>query len=167
MPSIVIVAHNLRSSHNVGSLLRTAEGLGVKTVYFTGYTPYPIHKQDERLPHIARKVHNQISKTALGAETSQHWQVNHDIFILLNQIAKKDYVITALEQTKSSVELHTYKPPQKIALIIGNEVSGIEKTILDKVSIKLEIPMLGKKESFNVVQATAMALFHLTFNDKI
>ena len=66
MRDIILIAHNLRSCHNVGSLLRTAEGLGVQTVYLTGYTPYPLELGDTRLPHIATKLHKQIDKTALG-----------------------------------------------------------------------------------------------------
>jgi 23S rRNA (guanosine2251-2'-O)-methyltransferase len=69
MRDIILIGHNLRSCHNVGSLLRTAEGLGISKVYLTGYTPYPIptDSEDGRLPHEARKLHKQIQKTALGA----------------------------------------------------------------------------------------------------
>jgi 23S rRNA (guanosine2251-2'-O)-methyltransferase len=66
MRQLILIAHNLRSTHNVGSILRTAEGLGVTEVYLTGYTPYPETPNDERLPHLARKIQAQIQKTALG-----------------------------------------------------------------------------------------------------
>ena len=75
---ILLIAHNVRSCHNVGSLLRTAEGLGA-SVILSGYTPYPKLDKDTRLPHEIRKLHNQIHKTALGAEDSADWKHTSDI----------------------------------------------------------------------------------------
>src|SRR5579871_6804873 len=77
---IILIAHDIRSTHNVGSLLRTAEGMGVARVYFTGYTPYPsLATGDERLPHIAQKLTRQIQKTALGAESQVAWSHHTDV----------------------------------------------------------------------------------------
>lgn len=162
---IVVIAHNLRSTHNVGSLLRTAEGLGVETVYLTGYTPYPQTKNDDRLPHIATKVHAQISKTALGAEDTQSWEHAESIDGLVNNLKQDGYVVAALEQSELSIPLYSYKAPHKIALILGREVDGIEPEVLATTNIHLEIPMFGSKESFNVVQAAAMALYQLRFSE--
>lgn len=163
MRSIVLVAHNVRSTHNVGSLLRTAEGLGVEKVFLTGYTPYPHTEHDTRLPHLAAKLHKQINKTALGAEISLPWQHLPDIFEVLAELKATGYTIAAAEQTPQSIELPTYKPPEKIALIVGREVEGIEPEVLHLCDVALEIPMFGQKESFNVVQAAAMTLYHLRF----
>ena len=160
---IVVIAHNIRSAHNVGALLRTCEGIGVKTLYFSGYTPYPSHKDDNRLPHIARKLNTQIQKTALGAENTQVWEYVENIESILNTLSIKGYEIVALEQSSSSKPLQSYNPPKKVAILIGSEVNGVDPSLLGKVSIHLEIPMFGKKESFNVVEATSMALFHLRF----
>lgn len=163
MRDIVLVAHNLRSVHNVGSLLRTADGIGVSKVFLTGYTPYPVKPKDDRLPHLANKLTRQIQKTALGAESSQAWDHHEDIYDILKQLRQGGFVIAALEQSDNSVPLLSYKPAEKIAIIVGREVEGIEPDVLKEVDVIIEIPMLGQKESFNVVQAAAMALYHLRF----
>jgi tRNA G18 (ribose-2'-O)-methylase SpoU len=162
MPEIVLIAHNLRSTHNVGSLLRTAEGLGLAKVYLTGYTPYPIHSNDTRLPHLAHKLTAQIHKTALGAENLIAWEHHDDVFGVLTSLRQRGYVIAALEQAENSLDLSTYKSPDKVALLVGREAAGIEPEVLAACDVALEIPMRGQKESFNVVQAAAMALYHLS-----
>jgi 23S rRNA (guanosine2251-2'-O)-methyltransferase len=159
MTDIVVIAHNLRSCHNVGALLRTADGLGVSQVYLTGYTPYPLGTpDDDRLPHIARKLDAQIHKTALGAETSQPWQHN-DLSQVLADLHSQSYVVAALEQSPNAVPLPKYEVPPKIALLLGREVEGVEPEVLKQMDTILEIPMFGEKESFNVIQAAAMALY--------
>lgn len=164
MRDIVLIAHNLRSTHNVGSLLRTAEGLGVKKVILSGYTPYPAHSNDRRLPHEAEKIAKSINKTALGAENSVRWEHHPELPPVLAKLRKSGYVLAALEQTDDARLLHKYHPPQQIAIIVGREVEGIEPEVLDACDLALEIPMFGKKESYNVVQAAAMALFHCRFS---
>lgn len=163
MRDIILIAHNLRSCHNVGSLLRTAEGLGVTKVILSGYTPHPTHANDRRLPHESAKITNQIHKTALGAENMVTWDYHHDILPVIAKLKKDGWIVAAVEQTGDSKELPGYHPPQKIVLLVGREVEGVEKEVLDACDIALEIPMFGKKESFNVVQAAAMALFHCRF----
>ncbi|MDB5164506.1 MAG: hypothetical protein JWL89_132 [Candidatus Saccharibacteria bacterium] len=163
MPNIVLIAHNLRSTHNVGSLLRTAEGLGVTKVFLTGYTPYPLTPNDTRLPHLAQKLDKQIAKTALDAEKTLEWEHVEDISDVFNNLKKDGYQIAALEQTPASIPLPDFKSPDKIAIILGREVEGLEPEILALCDTALEIPMFGQKESFNVVQAAAIALYHLRF----
>ncbi len=163
MIQLVLIAHNLRSAHNIGSLLRTAEGLGVAKVWMSGYTPYPHHKTDERLPHLIRKLDKQITKTALGAEALVEWQHEPSINETLSDLKKLDFVIAALEQAPGSIKLPDFKPPSKLALIVGNEVKGLDPEILTVCDYALEVPMFGQKESFNVVQAAAMALYHCRF----
>lgn len=165
MTHIVLVAHNLRSTHNVGSLLRTADGLGVKHIYLTGYTPYPTHPGDTRLPHLAEKLTKQIAKTALGAEKRTFWDYEEDAATCIATLKERGYVIVAVEQTSNAISLPDYKPPQKIALLVGRETKGIEPEILKLCDVAVEIPMFGEKESFNVVQAAAMALYHCTFTE--
>ncbi len=161
MRSLVLIAHNLRSAHNVGSLLRTAEGLGVEQVYLTGYTPYPTQPEDKRLPHQISKIDKQISKTALGAE--KLLGVHNDINAVLADLKQSGFAISAIEQHEDSVELPKYQPPKKLALIVGREVDGLEPELIKQCETILEIPMFGKKESFNVVQAAAMTLYHCRF----
>lgn len=163
MTDIILIAHNLRSSHNVGSLLRTAEGLGINQVILSGYSPYPISDNDTRLPHIALKIDKQIAKTALGAEKMVNWRHLEDINLLLVELSDQGYRIVGLEQTEHSIELNNYQSPDKIALIIGREVEGLELEIINQCDQLVEIPMLGRKESFNVVQAAAMALYQIRY----
>ncbi len=161
MAKLIIVANNLRSIHNVGSIFRTAEGLGVEKLYLTGYTPYPRLENDDRLPHQINKLDKAISKVSLGAEKNLDFDYHDDIFELIKKYKQKNYRIVALEQAKNSVNILDYKPMEKSILIIGNEVDGIEQSVLESSEDILEIPMMGKKESFNVVQAMAIASFYL------
>lgn len=164
MQKIVLIAHNLRSAHNVGSLLRTAEGLGVEKVCLTGYTPYPQTPSDGRLPHLARKIDKQIDKTALGAQHSQSWAHVEKIDKIIEDLKADGYAVAALEQNEAAQPLAGFRPPEKIAIIVGREVEGLETEVLKLTDCQLEIPMLGKKESFNVVQAAAMALYAIRYN---
>lgn len=165
MRDIILIAHNVRSTHNVGSLLRTAEGLGVQKVILSGYTPYPMHEHDRRLPHEAGRVAKQINKTALGAENSIKWEHHAELPAVLAKLKREGYVVAALEQADDAHLLHTYHPPHKIVLVVGREVEGLDPEILAACDIALEIPMFGKKESYNVVQAAAMALYHCRFKE--
>jgi len=164
MKEIILVAHNLRSCHNVGSLIRTAEGLGLNKILFTGYTPYPLTENDRRMPHEALKVHNKIAKTALGAEKYISWQKIDNIDNILSEFRKNKYSIYAVEQNENSIPLPDFAPLKKLVLIVGNEVTGVEQDVVSQCDGVLAIPMKGLKESFNVAQAGAMAMYHCTFN---
>jgi tRNA G18 (ribose-2'-O)-methylase SpoU len=166
MQSIVLIAHNIRSTHNIGSLLRTADGLGVEEVVFTGYTPYPHSSGDIRLPHIYKKIHAQIHKTALGAEDSVKWRREATIQQLLGELRNDSYQVIALEQAPTSVKLPAFSPPKKLAVVIGREVEGIEPEILKLCDQIVEIPMFGQKESFNVAVAAAIFLSYCQFAQK-
>lgn len=164
MRDIVLIVHDIRSTHNVGSLLRTADGIGVTHVYFTGYTPYPtLTENDPRLPHIHKKMTEQIHKTALGAELSVSWSQNDDVFRVLTKLRNDGYELIALEQHKNAITLPAFSPPSKVALLLGREVEGVATELLNAVDGIVEIPMNGQKESFNVVQAAAIALYHFRY----
>ena len=164
---LILIAHNLRSTHNVGSLLRTADGLGVAKVILSGYTPYPIdttvEAADVRLPHLAAKIDRQIHKTALGAERSVPWEHASDPMPTLLSLRGDGWHIAALEQAAGSTPLPEFTPPDRTALLVGREVEGIEPELLVQADTILELPMLGDKESFNVAQAAAMALYHCRY----
>jgi tRNA G18 (ribose-2'-O)-methylase SpoU len=163
MTQIVVIAHDIRSAHNVGSLLRTADGFGAR-VYLTGYTPYPQENDDSRLPHIAQKLTRQISKTALGAEADHSvWQHDENIETVLALLKADGYELVALEQSADSIELPDYRPSAKVAILIGREVEGLDPILIKSCHKTIEIPMLGKKESFNVIEATTVALYHCRF----
>ncbi len=162
MNQLVIIAHDIRSTHNVGSLLRTAECLGVEHVYLTGYSPYPSLPNDSRLPHIHKKLSKDIHKTALGAEHLIDWSHEDDIFELIQRLKNDSYSVVALEQTAQSIPLPEYLPSKKLCIILGREVEGIDHTLISACDAAIEIPQAGQKESLNVVQAAAIAIYHCT-----
>ena len=159
MTKITVIAHNIRSTHNVGAIFRTAEGFGIEKIILSGYTPHPSHPGDARLPHEAEKITAQIHKTALGAETLVPFEYIEDIRPWL---LGYPLPIIALEQTPTSVMLNDFTPPTEFALLLGEEVHGIEPDLLELCESAVEIPMVGKKESFNVSVATGIALYALT-----
>jgi 23S rRNA (guanosine2251-2'-O)-methyltransferase len=160
---VVLVVHNVRSALNVGSLLRTAEGLGVEKIFLSGYTPYPEAKADSRLPHIRQRIALQIHKTALGAEYFISWQHEASINSCLDKLVADGFLTIALEQTPQSQKLDDFNDDRPVALIVGNEVTGLEKSVLKKVQGHIQIPMNGRKESFNVAIAAAIAIYHLRY----
>ena len=162
-PSIVLIAHDIRSTHNVGCLLRTAECFGVERVYLTGYTPYPSLPNDQRLPHIHQKLSAQIHKTALGAEQLVAWDYAEDAVAVIATLKKADYSVCALEQTPGSHDISSWMPPDKIAILLGREVEGIADSFLELCDYALEVRQFGQKESLNVVQAAAIALYQARF----
>lgn len=106
-----------------------------------------------------------MPKTALGAEKSVGWQHDDNFFEVIHRLQTDGFTIAALEQTPQAQKLPDFHPPDKLALVLGHEVEGLEPEILKACDMAVEIPMLGTKESFNVVQAAAMALYHCRFYD--
>jgi len=160
MPDIIVIAHNIRSTHNVGAIFRTAEGFGISKIILSGYTPYPRLIKDSRLPHIAEKLTKQISKTALGAESIVPFEYLEQP--PLTELKTAGYRIVALEQAPNSIPMAEYSPSEKTVLLLGEEVEGITAELLAECEDIIEIPMVGKKESFNVSVATGIALYQLT-----
>lgn len=160
---IILVVPDIRSIHNVGSLLRTADGLGVEKVYLCGYTPHPAYESDPRLPHIARKQTTQIAKTALGAERSDIWEYQHDVVKVIDDLHREEFQIVGLEQASHAQQLPDFTPESMVAIVLGREVEGIDEDLQKLCDVLVEIPMYGKKESFNVVEAATMALYHCRF----
>lgn len=144
---LILLAHNIRSTYNVGSFFRTADGAGVAKLMLSGYTAAPPHKG--------------ISKVALGAETWFPWEYVKSPGPWLEMMKKKGYHIVALEQTSSSKNIFQWKPKWPMVLIVGNEVRGVSPALLKNADVKLEIPMCGKKESLNVASAMAVASYYL------
>lgn len=160
MSEIIVIAHNIRSTHNVGSIFRTCEGFGVKHFILSGYTPYPAIVDDPRLPHISRKITDQISKTALGAESLVPFEYQEEPDF--DALRANGYRIVGLEQDERAIQLPEYRTPDKIALLLGEEVKGISGPLRVKCDDLIEIPMYGHKESFNVSVAVGIALYALT-----
>lgn len=157
---ITLVLDNLRSCHNVGSIIRTADGFGQRRFVFLGTTPHPRLPGDRRLAHQSLKQTKQIAKTALGAE-----QNIQGLYCAKTQDflqAKKDWPIVCLEQTPDGRPLREYRLERPVYLVVGNEIDGVSEELLDCSSERLTIPMSGDKESFNVAVAAGIALYQLT-----
>lgn len=165
---IIVLAHNIRSTHNIGAILRTAEGFGVAKIIFSGYSPFPTFKGENfaetgRLPHLAQKIHSQIAKTALGSEEIVPFEISKNITEKIHELKNQGFEIFALEQTKTSTKLPqlTLSKNAKIALLLGEEIEGVPENLLELCDYALEIPMFGRKESFNVSVATGIALYKI------
>ncbi|MGB3023474.1 MAG: TrmH family RNA methyltransferase [Candidatus Saccharimonadales bacterium] len=156
---LIVIAHNIRSTHNVGAIFRTCDAFGVEKLVLTGYTPYPSAVEDDRLPYIQQKVTAKIHKTALGAENTVHFE--HVSQVDFTMLRHDGYHIVGLEQSPRSIPLQTYNAPAKIALILGEERYGISYELMSQCDDLVEIPMYGKKESLNVSVATGITLFYL------
>lgn len=163
---IILCLHNIRSTYNVGAILRTAEGLGIERVICSGYTPSPLNPN--LLPHLATKIEHQIAKTALGAEKMVPTYWTDDLKKLLKRYKEDGYQIIGLENRIDDGRKYTLGSPtllsrlrDKAVLILGEEVQGIDQALYDDVDLFIEIPMVGKKESFNVSVATGIALYAL------
>lgn len=154
MKELVVIAHNIRSLHNVGSIFRTSEAAGVTKVYLTGYTGTPPRKE--------------ISKVALGSELRLKWEHNKNVGKVIDQLRKENFYIIALEQDSNSKDYRNIniKHHGKVALIVGNEVLGVSKPLRAKADVIAEIPMLGARKSLNVSVAFGVAVYQLAHQVK-
>ena len=163
---LVLVLDNIRSTYNVGAILRTAEGFGVSKVILSGYTPR-VH-DGSLLPHLRDKLDHEIHKTALGAEDMLDIYSCGDIFQELNNYKKDGWQIIGLENNidvgtiykLNSDELRS-RLSDKVFLVLGEEVNGISTSLYELIDLFVEIPMKGQKESFNVSVAAGIAMYGL------
>lgn len=159
MKNICLVAVEIRSTHNIGSIFRTADGFGAEVV-LVGICPRPKGgKNDNRLPHIIDKADASIAKTALGAEKSVKWRYFEDIESAIDALRSENFKIIAIEQNNKSKDLKQLKTTDKTALLLGPEVEGLSDQIINKCDEIYEIPMTGVKESFNVAVTAGIALY--------
>jgi tRNA G18 (ribose-2'-O)-methylase SpoU len=159
MRRICLVAVDIRSIHNVGSFFRTADGFSAEIV-LTGITPRPKGDvDDERLPHVIKKSHSALSKTALGAENTVTWRYYADITNAIAQLRSEEFRIVALEQDDNSLPITELSGSDNLAILVGPEVDGLCPDILKLCDEIYEISMSGGKESFNVSVAAGIALY--------
>lgn len=163
---MILVLDNIRSCYNVGAILRTAEGFGAKKVFLSGYTPR-VHDIN-LLPHLREKLDKEIHKTALGAEDMLDVYSFDDIISELHQLKQQGWQIVGLENNINSDKLIKLNDPSlkehlsdKVVLILGEEVHGIDHLLHDIIDLFIEIPMCGQKESFNVSVAAGIAMYGL------
>ena len=146
---VIAVLENVRSAYNVGSVLRTADAFLLEAVYTTGYTAHPPHKE--------------ISKTALGADesvTSKHFANAADA---ITDLKRQGYKVLAIEQAEKSHQLNefTMAEGEKLAVVFGNEVSGVEQSTILLCDGCIEIPQLGMKHSLNISVAAGIVLWEI------
>jgi len=158
---ICIVAVDIRSAHNIGSIFRTCDGFGAE-LFLVGICPRPSHDDDSRLPYISKKSHKEIAKTALGAEDTVRWRYADTLLECINILKKEKYKIIAIEQTPKSKSLKYLNIIQNSALVVGREVEGLSLVEVGLCDEFYEIPMIGEKESFNVSVTVGVALYQAT-----
>lgn len=155
----ILIIHDIRSVTNVGAMFRTADAVGINKIYLTGYTPTPLDRFG--------KKRKDLVKSALGAEEFVSWEYKKNLIALIKKLKQERCLIIGIEQDKNSVDykkVSTRGGPAfgwkgDLVFIMGTEVTGIPKNILQKCDIIAEIPMQGKKESLNVSVACGVALF--------
>ena len=144
---LVAVLENVRSAYNVGSVFRTADAFLLEGIYICGYTAYPPHKE--------------IRKTALGAEETVAWKYFKTAAEAIDDLEARGFTVYALEQVENSLPLQQvpFAEGQKLALVFGNEVTGVEQDTIHRCAGTIEIPQLGMKHSLNIAVAAGVALW--------
>jgi len=152
---MLVIIDNIRSCHNVGSIFRTADAVGIEKIYLCGITPAPLDKYG--------RENKRLAKVALGAEKTVAWDRRDSALLAIKELKSQGYEIISLEQSPKSVSIFkaALAPKKKYALVLGAEVEGLSRDILDKSDLIVEIPMSGKKESLNVAVAFGVAVFQL------
>lgn len=143
-----VLVHNVRSIHNVGSIFRTSDAARIEHVHLTGFTGTPEHKD--------------LHKTALGAQDAVAWSHHEEPVPVIDELQEEGYTIAVLEQTSESTPTDEVSPDlYPLCLVVGNEVQGVDKTIVDVADRALEIPQYGAKISMNVGVAYGIAVYDL------
>jgi 23S rRNA (guanosine2251-2'-O)-methyltransferase len=135
-PEIILILPNIRSAHNVGAFFRTADAIGVSKIFLTGYTPHPGHPR--------------VDKVSLGAEKVIPWERRTSAPVLLRELRRDGYSIVALEKTATSTDYRDWTPQFPLAIVVGNEVTGVTRQQLALCDSVIHLPMMGTKESLNV-----------------
>lgn len=146
---VIAVLENIRSAYNVGSVFRTADAFLLNAIYITGYTCVPPHKE--------------IKKTALGAEETVDWKHFSNATDAIGSLKKDGYKVFAVEQATNSLKLQNidFGIAEKIAVVFGNEVTGVEQETILQCDGCIEIPQLGMKHSLNIATAAGVVLWEI------
>lgn len=163
--AIRLILADVRSTHNVGAILRTADACSVELVYACGYTPYPRLSGDTRPAHVADANHRAIAKTALGAETTVPVLHLPDTLSAIREAHSSGFKVMVIEQAEISLNLYHFQPHAPMALVLGNEVDGVPPRLFGQADGVLELPMLGQKESLNVAVTAGIAMYQLRFGN--
>ena len=147
---VIVILDNIRSCHNIGSVFRTADALLVEKIYLCGITATPPNKE--------------IHKTALDAEKSVAWEYAGDASDVVTRLQQEGYRVYAVEQVEKSISLPDFRigAADKTALVFGNEVKGVQQSVIDLCDGAIEIPQYGTKHSFNISVSAGIVLWELT-----
>lgn len=148
--SVIAVLDNIRSMHNVGSVFRTADAFLLEAIFLCGYTAQPPHRD--------------IHKTALGATETVDWIHFPTTVEAVHELKERGYKVYAIEQVESSISLEKFRlqPNEKVAVIFGNEVEGVNSDVISMCDGYIEIPQLGMKHSLNISVAAGIVLYKLS-----
>lgn len=146
---LTVILDNVRSLNNVGSVFRTSDALLVEKIILCGITATP--------------PHNEIRKTALGAEETVEWEYFEKTEDAVAQLKEQNYTICSIEQVENSTSLLDFEPSKekKYAIILGNEVKGVQQEVINMSDVCIEIPQFGTKHSFNVSVTTGIVLWEM------
>lgn len=146
---LIVVLDNIRSLNNIGSVFRTSDAFAIEKIYLCGITAIPPNKE--------------IHKTALGATESVAWEYVEDTVSLIEKLNAEGVVTAAIEQVSDSVKLQDFKakPSEKYAIVMGNEVKGVQQEVIDVCNYCIEIPQFGTKHSLNISVTTGVVLWDL------
>ncbi len=146
---LIVILDNIRSLNNIGSVFRTSDAFLIEKIYLCGITAKPPHKD--------------IHKTALGATDSVEWEHVEDTFKLIKKLQEEGVVVASIEQAESSVQLQDFNPSKnnKLAIIFGNEVKGVQQDVVSISDYCIEIPQFGTKHSLNISVSCGVVLWDL------
>ena len=144
---LVIVLDNIRSLNNVGSVFRTSDAFRIEKILLCGITAKPPHRD--------------IQKTALGATETVEWGYYENTIDCIQELKQEGYEIASIEQAENTTFLHEYQPKNKVAIVMGNEVKGVEQQVIDASDVCVEIPQFGTKHSLNISVCTGVVVWDL------
>ncbi|MGJ8683787.1 MAG: RNA methyltransferase [Nonlabens sp.] len=149
---LIIILDNVRSLNNIGSVFRTADAYRIEKIYLCGITAQPPHKD--------------IRKTALGATETVEWEYREHTLEVVQELNEQGVITCAIEQAEDSVALHSFKPEGKVAIIMGNEVKGVQQDVVNACSKVIELEQYGTKHSLNISVCTGIVIYDLFYKLK-
>lgn len=146
---LIVVLDNIRSLNNVGSVFRTSDAFLIEKIYLCGITATPPNKE--------------IHKTALGATESVDWEYVEDTVVLVQSLQENNVEVAAIEQVENSIKLNDFTPTKnkKLAIVMGNEVKGVQQAVVNACDYQIEIPQVGTKHSLNISVSCGVVLWDL------
>lgn len=151
---LVVIMDNIRSMHNIGSVFRTCDAFRAKEIILCGITASPPDRE--------------IAKTALGATETVTWRYEKDAGIMVSKLKDEGYKVLAIEQCDNSLQLENYEPEhEKLAIVFGNEIKGVQQSVIDLCDACLEIPQFGTKHSLNISVSAGIVIWDLFKKNKV